>query len=254
MAKLGPAGKVRRLLEFLLGLRDDRVLSALTARGFSEADRAKGWDLLRALGTTQCVVRTSMNNTALDALDVWRREWIPLVHVSLEHGFADVNTKLFHRIGGATRPTLEVVPGLLNRLDKLERAGEATTNAALAKLNERGFTAARRAEGKLLLRAAQRFKPPESPDPEIRRAAIRQAEAALWAYYVEWSLLARTVIKDVRLLELLGFREGKSSEAGAVESDRATVQPEVTPSKRRTSKRKTSKRRTSKRKTSKGVG
>src|SRR5512133_1991037 len=110
MARLGPAGKVRRLLEFLLGLRDDRVLAALAKRGFSDADRAKGWDLLRALGMTQCVlVSISRNNSALDALDTWRKEWIRLVHVSLAHGFADVDAQLLRRIDKATLGSPEVV-------------------------------------------------------------------------------------------------------------------------------------------------
>lgn len=214
MARLGPAAKVRRLLEFLLGLRDDRVLAALAERGFSDADRAKGWDLLRALGMTQCVLASiSRNNSALDALDAWRKEWIRLVHVSLAHGFADVDAKLLRRIDKATLASPEVVAVFLSRFEKLERSNDATTQAALAKLRDRGFTAARRDEAREMLREFLHFKPPEIPDPEIRRAAIRQAEAALWAYYVEWSQIARTVIKDVRLLELLGFREGRANDA-----------------------------------------
>ena len=55
MARLGPAAKMRRVLEFLLGLRDDRVLGCLTEFGFTEQDREKGWDVLRALGLTQAV-------------------------------------------------------------------------------------------------------------------------------------------------------------------------------------------------------
>lgn len=220
MARLGPAGKVRRLLEFLLGLRDDRVLAALAERGFSDADRAKGWDLLRALGMTQCVLPpTSMTNSALDPLDAWRHEWLRLVHVSLAHGFAEADAKLFRRIDKATLASPEVVSVFLSRFEKLERSNDATTQAALAKLRERGFTAARRDEARQMLREFLQFNPPEIPDPEVRRAAIRQAEAALWAYYVEWSQIARTVIKDVRLLELLGFREGRGDDEEAGETN-----------------------------------
>lgn len=238
MARLGPAGKVRRLLEFLLGLRDDRVLSALVEHGFSDADRAKGWDLLRTLGTTQCVpAPTSMNDTAFDTLDAWRQEWLRLVHVSLAHGFSELDAKLFRRIEKATQPSPEVVSVFLSRFEKLERSSDATTQAALAKLRKRGFTAERRDEATQMLKAVLQFKPRELPDPEIRRAAIRQAEAALWAYYVEWSQIARTVIKDVRLLELLGFREGRTPDDETEEPAEATAETSVPEAKSKTAKR-----------------
>ncbi|HEY5959190.1 MAG TPA: hypothetical protein VIV60_21680 [Polyangiaceae bacterium] len=244
MAKLGPAGKVRRLLEFLLGLRDDRVLSALAERGFGAADRAKGWALLHALGMTQRVpARTSASNGALDSLDAWRKEWVRLVHVSLVHGFAEVDAKLFRRIDKAIQPSSEVVSVLLDRVKKLERSSDATTQAALAKLHARGFTAARREEARQLLQEFLRFKPPELPDPEIRRAAIREAETALWAFYVEWSQVARTVIKDVRLLELLGFRGGKLTDEEGEELGGGTAEPAVRANKPKVAKRRRKVRR-----------
>lgn len=238
MARLGPAGKVRRLLEFLLGLRDDRVLAALAERGFSDAERAKGWDLLRALGMTQSVLaRTSMDNSALDSLDAWRQQWVRLVHVSLAHGFAELQAELFRRIDKATQPSPEVVSVFLSRFESLERSSDATAQAAIAKLRERGFTAARRDEARQMLREFLQFKPPEIPDPETRRAAIRQAEAALWTYYVEWSQIARTVVKDVRLLELLGFREGKVDDEEAGDAGRGDGETNTGDVKRKTAKR-----------------
>jgi hypothetical protein len=207
------------VLEFLLGLRDDRVLLALAARGFGDADRAKGWDLLRALGMTQSVPsRTSSTNEALASLDAWRRDWLRLVHVSLMHGFADLDAKLFRRIDKNTQPSIEVVPIFLDRIEKLERSSDANIQAAVAKLRARGFTSQCRDEARQMVRSCIEFHPPEFPDPELRRAAMRQAEAALWAYYVEWSQVARTVIKDVSLLGLLGFRDGQAAED---ESDEA---------------------------------
>jgi hypothetical protein len=219
-------------------LRDDRVLSALAEHGFSDADRSKGWDLLRELGTTQCVPSpTSLNHSALDLLDAWRLEWLRLVHVSLVHGFAEVDAKLFRRIDNAKQPSPEVVSVFLSRLEKLERSNDEITQAALAKLRQRGFTNERREEGKQMLQAALHFRPPELPDRELRRAAIRRAEAALWAYYVEWSQIARTVIKDARLLELLGFREGKAADEEADESAGVTAETSVPQAKKKMAKR-----------------
>ena len=53
MTTLGTAGKLRRVFEFLVGLRDERVLAALGSRGFGEEQRAQGWELLTALSLTR---------------------------------------------------------------------------------------------------------------------------------------------------------------------------------------------------------
>ncbi len=211
MARLGPAGKVRRVIEFMLGLRDDRVLEAMAAHGFGEADRAKGWELLRALGMTQAVpVPTSEISGTLALLDAWRHEWIRIVHVSLAHSFPDVDARLFRGIGKTRQESILFVPAFLDRFEKLERVNDASSRAAFAKLRSRGFTAERRQEARRMLQELLHVKRPTVPDPEIRRAAIHQAEAALWEYFVEWSQIARAVLKDARLLKLLGYRGGQA--------------------------------------------
>lgn len=207
MATLAPNAKMRRVLEFLLGLRDDRVLSPLAACGFTERDRLLGWDLMRELGMTQAVAPPVATATAeISALDDWRRRWLRVVRASLEREYPQVLAQLFARLDKPNQPALTVVAGFLARFDKLARAKDSTSKAAIAKLCQRGFTSERVAEAKQLFDAVLHAKPAELPNPELRRAAIRKAEAALWNYYMEWGQIARAVIKDERLLARLGYR------------------------------------------------
>ena len=46
---------------------------------------------------------------------------------------------------------------------------------------------------------------PEPMDIEQHRAETAEAEAAMWAWYLEWSQIARSVINDRGLLRQLGF-------------------------------------------------
>ncbi len=213
MATLVPAAKMRRVLEFLIGLRDDRVLAALGAHGFTQQDRAIGWDLMRDLGMTQAPPPpATMGSPALSALDAWRTHWFGVARASLGREYPQVLADLFMRIDKPNQSSLSAVTVLVARLDKLERAKDAATRSALEKLHKRGLTSERLAEARRLLEDVKNPARVELPDPAVRRAAIRRAETALWDYYLEWSQLARAVIKDERLLILLGYRSGGGEE------------------------------------------
>ncbi len=221
MATLGTAGKLRRVFEFLVGLRDDRVLAALAARGFGEEQRAQGWELLTALGVTRVAsLPAPRTNQAELALTAWRYEWLRIVRASLERDFPMVYEQMFGGLYKRRHETLGVVVTFLARFDRLQRASDATSRAALSKLRARGLTSERIDEARQFIAAMSR---PAEPAPERgnaakRRAATRKAETALWAYYVEWSQITRAVVKDERLLKLLGYR-------GAREDDESEAEP-----------------------------
>jgi hypothetical protein len=243
MARLGPAGKMRRLLEFLLGLRDDRVLLALREHGFGAAEREQGWGLMQALGMTQAIpAPTAATPGVMAALDAWRNEWLRVLRVSLAQSFPQVHAQLFRGIERAGQDSISVVPTFLVRFEKLQSQNDATSRAAVAKLRSRGFTPERQQEARQLLESLRRCELPNRPDPAVRRATTHKAEAALWEYYVEWSQIARAAIKDVRLLGLLGFRGGSGSDADDGEAPMASRPAEV--SKPTTSKRRTRTRST----------
>jgi hypothetical protein len=82
--------------------------------------------------------------------------------------------------------------------------GEAATRAR-ARLQQRGLTedALRIAERELERVGTIADAPslPLGPTPEDQRAA----EDALWGWYLEWSAIARAVIRDSNLLRALGY-------------------------------------------------
>jgi len=97
---------------------------------------------------------------------------------------------------------------LIERLDALV-AGSAPLpademSAAMALLKRRGLDAPRMNEARELLSHIVTMDPAPTPDDsETRKAQLAQAEDALWAYYSEWSQVARVAITDGRLLQQL---------------------------------------------------
>jgi len=88
--------------------------------------------------------------------------------------------------------------------------------------------------------------PAALPDLQQLRAAVENAETALWDYYVEWSQLARMAVKDPRLLKLMGFRGGANDAEDAEPEPPAPTAAEptrVTPKRKATRRAKVSKRR-----------
>lgn len=110
MPRLGPDAKLRRVLEFMMGLRDDRVLQALAECGLTAADREKGWELLRILGSTQKVSTPEFTSEPLMALDAWRQRWLRVVRVSLVQDFPRVYDQIFAAIDDSRMPSFAVVP------------------------------------------------------------------------------------------------------------------------------------------------
>jgi len=220
MATLGPAAKMRRVL-------DDRVLARLAEFGFAAADRTQGWELLRALGMAQSApVSTAASNAAPDGLDAWRRRWVRVASVSLLQDFPRVHDKIFAGIKDSKQPAFAAVSVFLDRIAKLEQARDASSRDALAKLRRRGLSDARIAEARRLLTDLKAAATRLTPKLDERRAVLQAAEAALWKYYVEWSEVARAVIKDPRLLQRLGFRGGADDEQPA-EPIEPPAQPEA---------------------------
>src|SRR5690606_16342140 len=67
---------------------------------------------------------------------------------------------------------------------------------------------------------------------EFDEVALQQAEAVMWKFYLEWSAIARHVIKDGNLLRELGFkkRSGRRTPKPAELRGRERLEPPRLPS------------------------
>ena len=74
----------------------------------------------------------------------------------------------------------------------------------MSRRRRRGLTDEELAAARALLARVQRG--PSSSEPVVDPEARATAEAHLWAWYLEWSGIARATVKDRRVLAALGLR------------------------------------------------
>ena len=205
MAKMTTSQKCAKLLRFLEGVAKPRAAMPLAAFGFKQGDLDEGWKRLHAAAGDKLLIvpETKPDPTKLKLLDDWENTWFPVADATLKHRFPAVREKVFLNLSQQTGlDVLISVKTLVARIDELE-AGSAEEQAARAMLEERGLNAETMNEAKDLLSkvATIQVVEPVMPDP----AAAEAAEKHMWAWYLEWSTIARTAIKDRRVLRSLGF-------------------------------------------------
>jgi len=217
--------KAKRLLEFLFVVQSNpRIYATLRTRGFGPEAIQEGWRLLiRASGSTIGLAEApgyATDSRLVDALDGWENEWYPIAEAVLERRFPAQHATVFAGLSQTEGPALVVSVGLL-----LERLA-ALPQDVLAVLATHGLTAQVLGEATALI---QKIRGPEvitptAPLPDEAALAKReeeraQAETDMWGFYLMWSAIARSRIKNKRLLRLLGFGTGTSSDAGTPERD-----------------------------------
>ena len=92
----------------------------------------------------------------------------------------------------------------------LELVGGLGASPARGPLAARGLTVATAEEGRRLVHAVHAAAPASPPDD---LPPMEIAERELWAWYLEWSAIARASIREPRLLRALGFSPEKEETA-----------------------------------------
>lgn len=206
--------KSERVLRFLRGLSHPRVASALAAHGFSQADWDEGWQLLQT-ASGRWLLREQPTRapdpTVIEELDAWENRWFPVAEATLRRRKPEVADKVFLNLAQTSGIEVAVsVSTFVQRLHQLEKDGGAAGPDALALLKTRGLTEDVLKQAELLLKkfGSVSFTPPATLDPEEAQAMRQKAEDELWAWYTEWSTIARNAIHNGTLLRMLGYLSG----------------------------------------------
>ena len=189
--------KAARVLELMLALRNPAVASALARFGLGPDDVAQGWALLRGLPSGDIADAAPVAENLLEDLRAWQQLWFPVADAALSARSPDARAMLFANLSRARGP--EVILSVGAFVARIDGLGAATR----ALLDKRGLTRREIARAKTLLARATSLAPGGAG--AVDHAARENAERALWTWYLEWSGIARTTIKDPCLLRVCGF-------------------------------------------------
>lgn len=236
--KLTIGQKAVRVVKFLLGLRHPQVARALGRYGFTEEEMQRGWSLLAGLTQVSFEgVDPEPDTNAIQELDRFENVWFPVARATLAHRFPEVGAVLFRNLSQTGGAGVAVTVGtFLERLGGMARGeGEFAVAGPAARqlLAERGLRGEVVAGAVALIDRVQAIR--QGAVPQLDRKRARQAEDALWAWYLEWSAIARVAVRDRRLLRAMGFLGGRrriEPEDDGAEADsvmRAAAQPKAKP-------------------------
>jgi hypothetical protein len=136
--------------------------------------------------------------------------WFPIAQAALDRRFPATSARFFLNLVQTEGPEVAItVRTFVDRYDELVAADQkygAEGPKAQQLLNARGVTPVVVADAKAMLAAlTQIAKPTETVSDTEQAAELEEAEAAMWAWYLEWSKIARIAIKQRLLLKELGF-------------------------------------------------
>jgi hypothetical protein len=217
MGRQAAGQKAYKALDLLTGVYDPEVRRALGRHGLDEAEVERGWQLLKAYAETRRAAEPAVNNEALMSLDAWENRWFVVCDAALEHALPECHAWLFNKLQRTSgfQVTLSV-SAFIERVRKLEggvRALGAQARVARERLRKRGLSDKVLQEGEALLKRSLAL--PSGAGQALRDPALEQAaETELWAWYLEWSGIARAVLTEKRLLNHIGFgRVGRPRKA-----------------------------------------
>ena len=208
-----------------MGMRNSRIAAAMAAYGFNEAELDEGWGLLQAVGKVRfdaSPVRGG-DKSIIDKLDAWENRWFPIASATLERRFPAVHERVFKNLSQTEGPAVTVrVRTLLERLDQMAAGAYGPEGAAAkSQLELRGLAAVVMNEARALLETVGKIANPSAPATDTE--ALAKAESDLWAWYLEWSQIARVAVTQRALLRQLGFvaSQGRRSDEDEEVDDEA---------------------------------
>lgn len=223
-----------RVAMFLMAIGTiPEVRTRLATRGYNATVHQAGWTLLDVVGGRASLTptpvlpaldeRAEQKNAAVETaqqtIETWASETFAIASAALEHSFPAQHAYVFadDLKAGTGGASVLAAQTFLNRVDRLgsKRRNSTPDDAkAFALLGERGITEAERSRVRALITTVQEGKapapttpPPATPAP----AAASEAQLKLYAWYNEWTRIARVVITHRGHLVRLGLASLKRS-------------------------------------------
>lgn len=249
MSKLFSDDKFKRVMKFLVASTEPPIAQLLAQRGFSDDDRKEGWELMdMATGRHLAVPATSGTfqtnyTTVLAKLDDWENIWFDVADAALGRTAPTVHERLFQNLSKVSgSEVLLTVKTFVSRIREMQAEAKTETDAgtgtaaetgttgadaeiqaALAELTRRGLNEAclAEAEGLIVQLENEQIASPPVQDTAALKAAREEATAALWAWFLDWSKTARTVVKNRNyhvMLGLVSYHSTRSSSTSSSES------------------------------------
>ncbi len=198
MPKMTLGQKAQRLLTFLMGVRHADIAHTLAKHGFNQQELDQGWRLLRKVAGERlnATPHSSSRPEDIALLQHWSATWFPIAKAALIHHYPNANVVLFRNIQRSQG--FEVVFAVETFLERLALLPENVRGL----LQRRGLDDTTTQDARdLLLRISQVKSSQLSSCPRDKNA-----ERAMWAFYKEWSSIARAVIANKTHLRTLGFQ------------------------------------------------
>ncbi len=209
--------KIQQVMKFLMSFRKPAVQVLMNLRGFEEHDRQEGFEKVdRAAGRHLSMddiahAITGPDKSLITAIDAFENIWFDVVDAALARLFPKVHAKVLKNLKKTSGVMVVInVKTLLERIAALESSADADEQAAFAEIERRELDKDKRdyAQGLVDQAYAALPKPADEEPTGPTEEEEQQLQAAIddmWAWYLDWSKTARTVIKDKRLRIIMGI-------------------------------------------------
>jgi len=226
MARLSLGQKADRITRFILALRHPVICDVMKQHGFTREDLREGNELVSRVAEA----RLAQPSAALPAdpeiviaVDAWENKWFPIIDATLTRHFPEIREAVFLNLAQTSGPevvhTVRVLTERIDTLPKPKAEGGHGREGKQARelLVKRGVTPQVIAGVKSTLALlAQPMAPAEATAVTLEDDGA--LEQAMWAWYLEWSAIARASIKDRRLLRTLGFLQTERAKSATDEA------------------------------------
>jgi hypothetical protein len=225
-----------RVIKFLNAYGTNRAIrNVLIQQGFTAIEQQRGWALLKAASGGEATPEPTTTveelevRSAVVSLDQWDEPNFAKLKAILAFEFPDTLAYLF-RGGLEAKQGPEAVISvdlLCERVKELQdgSAPERTSKrdldqAALGKLEKRGYTKQEWERLRALITTASKSLPAtEDASNKEEERRFEEALLALYAWWKEWSTIARTTVKRRDQRISLGLAKRKSAKQDPAEED-----------------------------------